>query len=548
MLVSSRSWPGWLAQSAMHQNVNTDYHFGLPDRISSPVVKSACVCACVVRWNPQLFLTFLGGLCLPADVAFGRLHTIIDAARLQTQVCGRSITQASSTRVLAMAPKKEMAFQKSERKRLEAQRELTRGQVQEINKNMKQHPQLVPSLYEALQRTMRENGLQQPDSSSVVHHTVSLVRMLALPAPPTELQGEHCVGSASMASGSSSGDFGGSAASSEAGSSNQAASSPGHARSYRSLESSSVVFLQELLSAIEPVVFAKHCLAVVTRRGARLQNIKALCEIIDLCTGMAGTEQIVVGDDKGVTAVLKLRLCELNLSFGRRGLETPLPPDWAAHGVYNIILDGANLKVQNRFTSTIKVIKAPELKRVDKKLVYVHDNYSERRATLKAKGSIMNILLFPIFEPSAFHIGGSAADATPPPKKRRTGGLLALADGSAQASGSRAGAGVSSPPFASALAAQRVSELSAATTARHCDNGGHDDDDDADADGHVQDQVGDAKDATAEGSSDEESPHEEASGDGGAGGQAAGSAGKHRKKTSGAREADMIPPPPAGTS
>lgn len=37
----------------------------------------------------------------------------------------------------AMPPRKETAFEKSERKRLEAQRELTKGQIQAINKRMK---------------------------------------------------------------------------------------------------------------------------------------------------------------------------------------------------------------------------------------------------------------------------------------------------------------------------------------------------------------------------------------------------------------------------
>lgn len=242
-------------------------------------------------------------------------------------MCVRSRASAPSLFVpIAMAPRRETAFEKSERKRIEAQKELTKGQVQEINKNMKQHPQLVPALYEAMQRAMREGGVHMTAPSLGAGSASSHVGtpMLALPAPPLSVHSAPCNASASAGSASIAGDVAGFGEDSEAGSSSGAASVA--SRSYRSLESSSVVFLQELLSAIEPVVFAKHAISIVTRRGARLRNIKALCEIIELCIGMAGAEQIIVGDDHSVTAVLKLRLSELNIAFGRRGLETPLPP------------------------------------------------------------------------------------------------------------------------------------------------------------------------------------------------------------------------------
>lgn len=133
---------------------------------------------------------------------------------------------------------------------------------------------------------------------------------------------------------------------------------------------------------------------------------------------MACAEQIVVGDDHSVTSVLKLRLSVLTIAFGRRCLETPLSPDWAAYTVYRVIKDGGGgLMVQSRFTSVRKTIKASELMRVDMQFVYVKDKYSEHRATLKAKGTVMNILLAPIFEPSAFQ--ALAADACAPPAKRR---------------------------------------------------------------------------------------------------------------------------------
>lgn len=286
-----------------------------------------------------------------------------------------------------MPPRKETAFQKAERKRLESQRELNRGQVQAINRHMKEHPQLVPCLYEALQRAMRECGLQTAESDSGTGHpATSRPMMLALPAPSDSSAPDAHTGPGSRASESSAGD-GGAAGSSEAGSSSYHTGAAMHSRSYRSLESSSVVFLQELLSAIEPVVFAKHAIGIVTRHGARLQNVKALCELIELCTGMAGAEQIVVGEDQAVTAVLKLRLSELNIAFGRRGLETPLPPDWMANGVYRIILDGSSdPKIQNRFTQVIKAIRAPELKRVDKKLICIHDIFPSGGPPSRRKG------------------------------------------------------------------------------------------------------------------------------------------------------------------
>lgn len=101
-----------------------------------------------------------------------------------------------------MAPRRETAFEKSERKRIEAQKELTKGQVQEINKNMKQHPQLVPALYEAMQRAMREGGVHMTAPSLGAGSASSHVGtpMLALPAPPLSVHSAPCNASASAGS------------------------------------------------------------------------------------------------------------------------------------------------------------------------------------------------------------------------------------------------------------------------------------------------------------------------------------------------------------
>lgn len=388
---------------------------------------------------------------------------------------------------------------------------------------------------------MRELGLQQPSDAASAATGRQQHQMLALPPPQAASSPiPPPSGSASIAPDPSAADSGMAPSGDSEVGSVPGASAP-QLRAYRSLESSSVIFLQELLSAIEPVVFTKHALSIVTRRGARLQNIKSLCEIIELCTGMAGTEQIIVGDDQGVTAVLKLRLSELNLGFGRRGLETPLPPDWATHGVYRIVLEsGGGLKVMNRFTNICKTIKAPELKRVDKRLVYVHDNFSERRATLKAKGSIMNILLYPIFEPAAFQGFASAADATPPPKRRRQG-LLALADVSTGAASSRTLLRNSAPPPVRASAARTLTQdamgASVAQDGEEASSGGEGDDR-----RHTRRGGDVARDGGSEG--DGSSAGGNAADEGDEHSMGGDEAGDAALQEAGELEGDMIPPPP----
>lgn len=236
-----------------------------------------CECPCVPEF---VFYRFSGisrchAVCLVPRLAPG--------ASLQVEasvcVCARSRARRWSTlHVSTMVARRETAFEKSVRKRIESQRELTKGQVQEINQAMKANLQVVPPLDEALQRAMREGGIQQSGSGGDCGNGTAHMptAMLALPAPPSSSTGAPCNASASAGSASSAGDIPASGVDAEAGSS--ADSPPPPSRSFRGLGSPSVAFLQELLHAIEPVVFSKHCVSVVTRRGARLQNIKALCE------------------------------------------------------------------------------------------------------------------------------------------------------------------------------------------------------------------------------------------------------------------------------
>jgi hypothetical protein len=190
---------------------------------------------------------------------------------------------------------------------------------------------------------------------------------------------------------------------------------------YWILSEFSVVLLQTVLAAMEPMAFNKVLTRSITTRGKKNENKTMLLELVEFCTGFGPKTKTgckTVGE-------LKELMCHRNASRGRRASQLALPADWDTHGAYQWQWRGEDIYISHKFVQCEPVMALGPFDRPGKGQPgpYIEDNYSESDAKLKYLGKeVACILLLPqkvLSEMKMLPSSASSSFSTPLSKRPR---------------------------------------------------------------------------------------------------------------------------------
>lgn len=117
---------------------------------------------------------------------------------------------------------------------------------------------------------------------------------------------------------------------------------------YLQLSGSSVVFLQQLMSQVEPLAFSKHALAPLLKAGRKEAKIIDMCRHLEYATTIDGDHSLR-GDHRHIPSLVAW-MTMLRDSEGRRCRDLLVPATWSARadGVYTFRVDGEALYVLDK--------------------------------------------------------------------------------------------------------------------------------------------------------------------------------------------------------
>lgn len=163
----------------------------------------------------------------------------------------------------------------------------------------------------------------------------------------------------------------------------------------------------------EKVAFSPAALGALVRRGQRDVNKESMLQVLEFCTGIQRHTHVSTKPDE--LPKLYAEMSSLNESFGRRGRDLALPPDWKVAGVYGLRKHGSSIKIQHRFKNTERTVPAHVVQTYTFTKLYIDQNWSDQSAMLKASGGLLNLSIALLW--GSDYEGARAK--TPPTKRRR---------------------------------------------------------------------------------------------------------------------------------
>lgn len=145
-------------------------------------------------------------------------------------------------------------------------------------------------------------------------------------------------------------------------------------------------YLCWLLSRLEPVTFSiANMKGASGKRNGRLPALECVLQWFEITTGMDADQSV------GETRVLKdaaQRLLDASLRLGRRGRDLSLPVDWAAQGIYKLVVSSDRRPfLTNRWTNQSAELEGVEVA-ADGTVAHTIDmNWSEHRAIVNILGA-----------------------------------------------------------------------------------------------------------------------------------------------------------------
>lgn len=165
--------------------------------------------------------------------------------------------------------------------------------------------------------------------------------------------------------------------------------------------------LESLLTYLEPVALSKANLKTVLKRGAKVQNMHELGNILEAGVGWNLETDIPV-ECRNMEALGRMAKT-VNESLGRRMRDLQLPPNWERCGLYGMERSSEDVvSLWQNFGNTEKVkVKVPS--NVE---LYLSANHSEHRAAIRQRGGVFRYTC-------ALAFSTSDLVQEPTPKKRR---------------------------------------------------------------------------------------------------------------------------------
>ena len=130
---------------------------------------------------------------------------------------------------------------------------------------------------------------------------------------------------------------------------------------YVNFTTSSVVFMVDVLSAIEPISMSKVALRPASCRGKKETKMQNLAELLEFSTGVS-RETRLVGKLRHIPT-LKDWLRQQSVAEGRRARDLAIPAQWSAHrdGVYRFVQQADTVWIEDKVSLVKHVIPAEDV-------------------------------------------------------------------------------------------------------------------------------------------------------------------------------------------
>lgn len=155
-----------------------------------------------------------------------------------------------------------------------------------------------------------------------------------------------------------------------------------------------VYLLAYLLERCEEITFSTHSMKALLRRNQRKLPKDSLLECLEFMTDIPRDISISTCGIVGNLADLCIKKNEANY---RRARDLRLPPLWAEHGVgiFQILFDGGNVYLQDRFIGATGMIRDPELLQNSSQGLkdwLISSNFSRYRACVQRCGVVSTLV------------------------------------------------------------------------------------------------------------------------------------------------------------
>lgn len=169
----------------------------------------------------------------------------------------------------------------------------------------------------------------------------------------------------------------------------------------KTLQSCSASVLVSLCSGIERIVFSKSALTALQKRGHREPPRASLLELIEFTTGLEPSMEVDVSEEK--LEQTKAVMHDLNMRYGRRGLELSLPASWADQGVYELTINAQaeTASIKNRYLDIQRRIPQHVTTGYNLKNLYLDMNFSASRAMLRSRMGMLSFSVILLFSSQA---------------------------------------------------------------------------------------------------------------------------------------------------
>lgn len=306
-----------------------------------------------------------------------------------------------------MPAKKETHLQKAHRLQQEVLGLQTAGQMQAIVRGLKKEPQFIPNIFRQLQSSFSGIGKSLEAVEVEEAGGAGGGRAAGRGKGGKRVTLALCDGRADEGDGVAASDG-------AEGHGEVSGSGDDPDEQTRRLDQVGVETLRDMLSSMERVVSSPAALRALVRRGQRDASKESLIQILTFTTGLQRHSQVNFGPDK--LPQLYSELAGLKKNYGRRGMDLPLPPVWADHGVFELLRAPANIKIKHRFQNVEHIVPSHVVSNYSQQKMWIDQNWSDNDACLKCKGGLLNFPIALLFtEERLDHLKHN----TPPAKKPR---------------------------------------------------------------------------------------------------------------------------------